>query len=127
MSYCISTNEETFGGNLDSRDDAIREGVFEYGLEIGQRFWIGQPAERKASAYFDLECMIERLAEAAYEDVGESAEGWPDMSVEENEQLEKLIGDFLDEHAAPSFFAVGDIEKIEITQELIDKYGGAGK
>lgn len=122
MSYCISTNEESFFGEYESQEDALREAINQERVEAGQKLWIGQTAERKASNYVGLDSLVEGMAERAYEEVGEAAEGWPDLSPEDQEKLEKLIGDFLNEHSPVSFFAVEDVEKIEVTPELIAKY-----
>ncbi len=120
--YCISSDEEHFSGQFPDREGALREAIYGNGLEIGQRFFLGQAVARKASDYFDINGFLEHMSECAYEDVGEAAEAWPDLSGEEIAELEKLIRTLLEERVPVSFFAVEQVEKIEVTPELFAKY-----
>ncbi|WP_222833265.1 hypothetical protein [Pseudomonas sp. SC3(2021)] len=47
--------------------------------------------------------IIEMLGERAYDDVGEVAEDWPDVSAEARQELDAILGAWVSKHCAATF------------------------
>lgn len=78
MKYSYSQNEEDFNGLSNSVEDAILESICEYGGEYDTVF-IGEAHQKTIGGYLDtqdIESLLERMAEQAYEECGECSEDW---------------------------------------------------
>jgi hypothetical protein len=63
--------------------------------------------------------IISALNERAWEEGGEYADDWPDLSEEEETELEDLIVGYLEKKHAPTFYVVTNIIKKTITADDI--------
>ena len=116
-----STNEDYWhdGDEFATREHAIADARAE--LE-GEAFYVGLRRDGEellsdlVGRAFCGSRAAEALGEAAYDMVGEAADGWPDHTPEEETALGARIREvaiaWLHEVGAPSFFAVHSIERI---------------
>lgn len=109
---CYSTNGEDF--NYTELGDALDS------LEPGDTLWIGEAVRKPASAYFDVDTMLEQMSEVAYDDAGEHCDDFPDVTKDERAELEKLIGDWLDAKVPVNFWSVEKVRKVVVTQAMLD-------
>lgn len=126
-SYAYGPDEETFTGDgCASREDAIREGIAELDLEVGDWLYTGiarrPPIERFVP---DAEHVIEYMREAVSENHGDYSESWlatvtPEAERELNEALEKTVREWCERHGhAISFFEVDAVESHQVTAEML--------
>jgi hypothetical protein len=84
---------------------------------IGKEYFEGDPVRPKVRDLVDADGIIDYISENAYENYGEFAEDWPDLTTEEKEQFEDLIVKFLEEKAPPSFYRIENSVAKKITAE----------
>jgi hypothetical protein len=111
--WVLSTNGEYFGFVcFDTKEEAIEESL-EYCSEV----WVGRMEDYTPTP---TNVIFERMAEDAYDSVGDVAEGWlEDISKEDMDEFEQrlnnLVLTFLKEkNLEPNFFKVVDIEKVVV-------------
>ncbi len=126
ITYSWSSDEEHYQGQFAAREDAAIDGVSEAGLKPGDTVTVGEnhphTAEDMVRSYIDSDHVIEALCACACDNIGEHAEGWPDVSKDDckklDEALVKAITPFIDE---PRFWSIGGTESIEITVAMFLK------
>lgn len=125
--WVVSESDERFTGSdtFDTREAAIFFGCGEHLNE----FYVGQ-CRRLTYAQIVKglgggEYQIERIAEAAFELVGEVAEGWPQVELKDEERLDEMLeatfaawlhytlGDI-----GPKFWQVVNLERVEPKQYI---------
>lgn len=115
--YCYSNNDETFQFSVDA--ETIDEAVSEARNACpGKMVYVGVRESVHPEKWFDAEDIECRLAERAYEEVGDVAEGWPCFSQDDTElltaRLQALLRDFLRETGnEPTFYAVTDVRSFQ--------------
>jgi hypothetical protein len=101
--FCYST----LGDLLDSGE-----------FEVGSVVYVGTPARYAASTYIDdADDVIERMAERAYDEHGEFAEDFPDVTDEAKAELTAFLAAWADKHCEVSFYGVENIRPYTITAE----------
>jgi hypothetical protein len=76
--------------------------------------WIGQ-IECVDEPSIDVDGILDHLSEHMGDEVGDASEGWPSMSIEEQDALYKELNEVLMKHLKdtgnwpPSFFSIGDM------------------
>ncbi len=126
ISYSWSSDEERYEGQFVSREDAAIEAVTEAVLKPGDSVNVGENTPHRAEdlvrAYIDADHIIERLAEGAYENIGEHAGDWPDVSKEDckklNEALVQAIAPLVGE---PGFWSIDNPQPVDITVAMFLK------
>lgn len=114
--WAYSFNGEEFDGNYDNKEEAIEEAK-DY-LEDDQLIiYVGQIEEFPISA--DIDLLLERLGESAYEQCGDFAEEYlHDVTDEHFKELEKNINSVLNtwisKYYKPNFYTIGNVERIKI-------------
>lgn len=93
-----SANDEMF--NCDNLNELLNEND---NLAAGDIVWKGEKFPVKIAAYVDAGDIIEMLGERAYDDVGEVAEDWPDVSAEARQELDAILGAWVSKHCAATF------------------------
>lgn len=124
--YSWSKDEEHYQGNLDTVEDAVAEGVAEGDLAPGDIITIGENIPHTAAdlvrSCITADRVIEMLSEYAYDNVGEFAEDWPDISKEDavklDEALVAAVAPFIGE---PTFWSIGKTVEVEVTLEMFVK------
>lgn len=98
--------DEPFSGAYDTREEAVEDGKDEFETESGHdSFYVIDGAMADVAAYLpDVEWIIEKLGENAYEEAGEIAEGYPEVSEEGKLALEELLLAWANKYAKPEFW-----------------------
>ena len=100
-------------GDCATREAAIEEARGEYGDDVA--FYVWQCQRLLADAFTpDVGGILERMGEAAGDEVGEAAEDYPDVSDEAQEELRLLLQAWTAHHAPCEFWqSIGEAERIE--------------
>lgn len=108
-----STDEETFYGNHDFKDEALLAAFMDN--PDTEAVWVGRtqeiPLETRIGAYQVMEGLIENLLDEAPEIAHGS---WGDKLLEPaaQEEFKKLVTDFINKYEPPWWNEIGDIEKV---------------
>lgn len=119
--YCYSTNEEEF--NYTSEWECLERLWDEDYLQEGAVFFRGTSKKGSASDYFIMNRVVEDMQERAWDECGEWAEGFlEDVPEKKWKELDKYICKWLDKNAKVNFYTVENVEKIVVTQEMVDSF-----
>lgn len=107
-----SSNNEDFTCDelaelLDMNDD----------LAIGDVVFIGEVAPIQTKHLCDADDVIEMIGERAYDEVGEYADDYPDVTPEARAELDALLAGWIEKHAKPTFYSVVNVREHVITAE----------
>lgn len=129
--YCWSTDEESYSGQLDCREEAAIEGIIESGneFEVGDTIYtaVAQPADLKryVEHAINLDNIFENIGEAAYEEGGEWVDDWPEKTKKDEPGLEvpivELIVNWLKVYRKPTWYMACDVEATKITAEMLEQ------
>jgi hypothetical protein len=108
--------------NISDRKELIDELMWLHKTQdnldlIGKEYFEGNPVRPKVRDLVDVDGFIDYISENAYENYGEFAENWPDLTTEEKKHLEDLLVEFLEEKAPPSFYRIENSVAKKITAE----------
>jgi hypothetical protein len=109
---CWSTDEETFnydtlGELLDCNDE----------LTAGSVVYMGHAADHDPTAWFSADHVIGALGEAAYDEAGEHAQDYPDVSEEAKAELQTLLDAWVTKYCTPTFYRVENVREYVLTEE----------
>lgn len=90
---------------LDMHDD----------LAVDDVVFFGDVAPIPVKHLCDADGVIEMIGERAYDQVGEFADGYPDVTPEAKAELEALLADWIEKHAKPTFYSVINVREHIIT------------
>lgn len=90
---------------LDMHDD----------LSVGDVVFYGDAAPIPTKHLCDANDVIDMIGDRAYDEVGEAADGYPDISPEAKVELEALIAGWIEKHAKPTFYSVINVREYTIT------------
>lgn len=107
-------NYKSLGDLIDQNSD----------IEPGAVVTFGESQRVTARQLIDGDDIVEMIAERAFDLVGEHAEGFPDITNEAIEELEKFVHGWMEKHAPINFYQVINIKKHVITKEEIDEVVG---
>lgn len=114
--WCCSVDDETFNsGTFLTREEAIIYGVKEFEPEPGAVIHIARASHPDLSELFDVDDLIDGAACRAGEIAGDYADGFPDLSVEEKQELERCILSYLKPLVPVTFYRVDESEPHTIT------------
>ena len=119
-----STDGETF--NDQSIDDAICQIIeSDEALNVGDIITVysGEAVKKKASDY--ISSTVEDMEQNAYDDMGEYANEWPDLTKDEADELTAIISAAVDEWAdkyelQPKFYGIRNQKEIKVKILNID-------
>jgi len=123
LGYCYSENDE------DYRDDGL-ETLFEQMIDkgtfrVGAEYWRGEVRRREASEFFSADRVIEEANERAYDDGGDYAEDFADVSEEAKAELEVMLAAWANKHCPVNFFTVHAATKMQVTEAEYAEYAPA--
>ena len=125
MKYSYSLNDENFTGEYDSPMAAAIEGFLEERDHYdGDVIFVGEISDPVPEAYIDADVILEHITcQDAF--LGDHAEGWPEASKEQLEELEKELRAvfiaWMERHdLRPTFWYVNNSRKI--TREEAQKH-----
>ncbi len=118
--FVYSINEEDF--THDCVEDALDALDGRDALWVDAVIWRGIGVKKDASAYFDLDRLLEDMGERAYDESSEWAQDFPDVSADQKKELESIVAQWLDKNVTVNFWSVKDVQPITVTQEMIDQF-----
>ncbi|MDN7441162.1 hypothetical protein QZM64_18555 [Burkholderia cepacia] len=92
---------------LDMNDD----------LAVGDVVFIGEAAPINPKHLCDADDVIDMIGERAYDEVGEYADCYPDVTPEARAELDALLAGWIEKHAKPTFYSVINVREHIITAE----------
>ena len=112
---CWSRDEEhfsyeTLGELLDCNDD----------LQVGDTVYTGNGVTPDPAEWVDADDVIEQLACRAYDECGEFAETYPEVSKEATAELQTLLETWARKYCTPTWYMVKNVREHEITFEDIE-------
>ena len=114
--YAFSDNEVgPFDGEYPTLQDAIDAAFINYGKR--KSVWVGEVKRIKAHEFIDGQSILEDVLCQATDEVGEWCEDWLDLLIRNREkcgELQKIIGDWIEENDPVTFFAVQDVREIPL-------------
>ena len=117
--YADSKHADAWEGAHLTREAAIAEGRAHHSFltEAGRTydgFWIHSGHVVPLEVVMpDVDDLLESMGERAYDEAGESAEGYPDVTNEARTELEGLLRGWCEKYARPEFWvADGEAEFI---------------
>ncbi|KWK79402.1 hypothetical protein WM16_07610 [Burkholderia ubonensis] len=84
-------------------------------LTVGNVVYFGEVAPIPAKRLCDAKYVIDMIGDRAYDEVGEAADGYPDITREAKAELESLLADWIEKHAKPTFYSVINVREHIIT------------
>ncbi|KVE34252.1 hypothetical protein [Burkholderia sp. TSV86] len=104
-----SANNEDFScdelcGLLDMHDD----------LTVGNVVFVGEAKSIPAKHLCDADDVINLIGERAYDEVGEYADDYPDVTAEAIAELDALLAGWIEKHAKPTFYKVVNVREYTI-------------
>lgn len=110
---------------FDDINEALAELEVEGDLVDGHMIEAGTPTRHEASEFFRIDDLIDGLRDRAYEEAGEWADDFPDLSKDQRAELESIISNWLDRSIKVTFWTVNGAKPFEITQALIDSFNAS--
>ncbi|PTT89986.1 hypothetical protein DBR45_56895 [Pseudomonas sp. HMWF031] len=107
-----SADNEMF--NCDSLNELLNENDE---LAVGYTVWKGEKFPVNITGYVDAGDVIEMLGERAYDDVGEVAEDWPDVSADARQELDAVLAAWVSKHCNATFYRVRNVVEYTLTTE----------
>lgn len=126
LEKCYSINDEDF--NFTSVGDLFDHLDSEGELVEGRFYYEADCRRIKPSGLVSAESVIETIGYAMWEEVGEIADCYPDVTTEAKSELQELLDAWLIKHADPSNFwqTVGKSRVVAVTeQDVIDQQKGS--
>ena len=117
MAYSYSYEEECYHGRFDTPEAAAAE-VFSDDSNRND-IWVGEIKDVVAHNFINADDVLDAAQMRADEHAGECAGDWlSGFSKEKRAELEKLVGDWLQEHEPPKFWTIENPRKIS-REEII--------
>lgn len=113
--HAWSLNNEDF--NYDSLDEAI--GMLDQPA-VGTIVYIEEITEVTQRFLCSANHIIASMGDRAYEEVGELAANYPEVSDEGRAELKALLADWMEKYAKPNFCRVINVREYELTAEDLD-------
>ncbi|ARL58122.1 hypothetical protein [Burkholderia pseudomallei] len=89
-------------------------------LAVGDVVFYGDVAPIPTERLCDADDVIDMIGERAYDEVGEAADGYPDIAPEAKAELETLLSCWIEKHAKPTFYSVVNVREHVITEADVE-------
>jgi hypothetical protein len=125
--FCIDEEAWHIEETASTEHDTIQLAI-EYASEdgeplgVGQGIMIGLASDLSPSSLISSADIIDTMNERAYDECGEWAEDYPNLSKEEKSELDNLLWSFFEKHDPRNFWTVEKPIKHTITQAELDEY-----
>lgn len=86
-------------------------------LQVGDTVYTGDGVRPDPAEWVDDDDVIEQLSCRAYDECGEIAEDYPEVSKEAKAELEALLGAWARKYCTPTWYMIKDVREYEITAE----------
>jgi hypothetical protein len=127
VTYSYSFDEENFSGDFETPEDAAISGFGEY-PEVNTLF-VGIKHNYTVQDFIDIGYLLEKISDEAYNQCGGAALEWLEEIKESKpkcEELNKLIGNWLDKNAPITFFKIDDVMEYAREDYGLDDDDGDG-
>jgi hypothetical protein len=84
-------------------------------LVVGSMVYFGDAQRVDPTKFISASDIVEMIGERAYDEAGECAEDFPNVSKEAEDELEELLIEWINKHCKATFYTVRNIEKHIIT------------
>ncbi|AFI66762.1 gp45 [Burkholderia pseudomallei 1026b] len=84
-------------------------------LAVGDVVFYGDVEPIPIVRLCDANDVIDMIGDRAYDEVGEAADGYPDIAPEAKAELETLLSGWIEKHAKPTFYSVVNVSEYVIT------------
>lgn len=85
---------------------------------IGDTVYVAEKHKPKVARLVDVEALLEQMNEWSYDTHGcEEADKWPDLSVSETNELERIIAEYIEKVSPPTFWIVRNVREHTITKD----------
>lgn len=91
----------------------------EDGVVAGSLVSVGNKEDACVNTLVDADDIIEMLGERAWDNFGEAAEDFPDVSTEAKAELNMLLQQWIDKHCRASFYWIRNVRDYVVTEEDI--------
>ena len=120
-----ATDDETY--NLDTLDEVIEHLLCdnEPNEIVGCAVSYGEVVPFNTD-WIDADFVIDNIAERGYDEGGEFALDFPDVSAEAKEELETFLSNWQAKHCVANFWKIKNTKEYTITQEDVDNYFANG-
>jgi hypothetical protein len=120
--YAYCDNElGPFNGEYQTAQDAAKAAFVNYGKR--KSVWVGEIKRNSAHDFIDGQSVLEDALCQATDEVGEWCEDWLNLLIRNSEkcsELQKLVGDWIEENDPVTFFTVHDVREITVEQSEDD-------
>lgn len=99
---------------------SLEEVIKNDNLKAEDTVWTGIAQDFDTSSLIDASDIIDMLSERAYDNLGECAEDFPNVSKEAIKELNDFLKDWIRKHDSTPYYIVKNVEEIILTQEDID-------
>jgi hypothetical protein len=114
--YCYSADEEFY--HYESIGDLIDHIKRKTDTPIGATYWRGEKAELTHADCIDVESILERCDEMAYEEIGEIYDNcFTDVTDQEKRELEELIVTWAKKCVNMRYLKVVNVQELKLTAE----------
>lgn len=100
--------------------DDLRDVIDVYDLGVGDVVHVGEKSPKPASAYIDIDCIIDQMGERAMDEVGDPASDFPDVSSAARDELRQMLSEWANKHCDVSFYPVINSREHTITKADVD-------
>ncbi|MFA9209480.1 MAG: hypothetical protein ACEQSN_15010 [Yersinia sp. (in: enterobacteria)] len=119
--YTYSLDDETYKhGTFATRQAAITDAIETYEPVLGTKIFVGRSSLATMSELVSADDVIQGLMCRADDIAGEYADTFPDLSVEDKNQLERMLIEFLIPRCPITFGKVSDVQEHAITLADLD-------
>lgn len=119
--YTYSLDDETYKhGTFATRQDAITNAIETYEPVLGAKIFVGRSTLATMNELVSADDVIQGLMCRADDIAGEYADEFPDLSVEDKNQLEGVLIEFLTPRCPITFGKVSDVQEHAITLADLD-------
>lgn len=111
--HMLCIDGERYEGCLETREEAVAEGIDAYG---GEPFYVIEGEVPHASRFLPSALnLIEAMNESARDEAGDCAEDFPDVGKDAEKELDDLLRAWASKHIpnVPFWIGIGDPERIE--------------
>lgn len=112
-------DEEWF--DCDSLEELIDNWHGSEEFEPGRIVFFGDVVDVNLKNLCDADDVIEMMGDRAYDECGESADNYPDVTKEARDELDALLLAWMEKHAKPTFYRVVNVRQYTLTAaDLVD-------
>lgn len=104
--YSTEEQPDMWMGSYPTRQDAINAAIADE-PDPAVALWVSRGVQPDPVGYLDVDDIIERAQESAYDEAGEAAEDWLAVTEEAKAELESLLREWVQKHAPIEFWVSG--------------------